>query len=85
MSNSAITDNSLCMQVFTAIAIFLGDGLYNLVKMVIVTARNFKAQQRARENLPTRNLAPKGDPFITFKHQITRVSGNCLLSCSTLQ
>lgn len=47
-------------RVFTAIAIFLGDGLYNLVKMVIVTARNFKAQQRARENLPTRNLAPKG-------------------------
>ncbi len=51
------------LQVFIAISIFLGDGLYNLVKMVILTGRNFWAQRKARDNLPTnsKGLGPKGE------------------------
>ena len=40
-------------QVFLAIAVFMGDGLYNLAKIGWVSARAFSAQRRSAGGLPT--------------------------------
>ena len=37
-------------KVFVAIALFLGDGLYNLVKIIILSARNAIAHKRAQKS-----------------------------------
>lgn len=37
-------------KVFVAIALFLGDGLYNLVKIIILSGRNVVAQRRAKKS-----------------------------------
>ena len=37
-------------KVFVAIALFLGDGLYNLVKIIILSVRNMIAQRRAKKS-----------------------------------
>ena len=43
-------------KVFVAIALFLGDGLYNLVKIIIMSGRNVVAQRRAKKTgLPVVN------------------------------
>lgn len=37
-------------KVFIAIALFLGDGLYNLVKIIILSVRNVIAQRKAKKS-----------------------------------
>jgi hypothetical protein len=47
------------MQVFIAISIILGDGLYNLVKIFIVIARELCSMQSKQHELPVQALEGK--------------------------
>lgn len=42
---------SHCLQVFIAIALILGDGLYNLIKIVIITIKEM-CNKSTMQNLP---------------------------------
>jgi len=44
------------LQVFIAISIILGDGLYNLVKIFFIIAREFCNAQSKQRNLPVQSL-----------------------------
>lgn len=46
----------LFMQVFIAISIILGDGLYNLVKIFVVIAKEFCSMQSKQRDLPVQAL-----------------------------
>lgn len=54
-------------KVFVAIALFLGDGLYNLVKIIILSVRNMLAQRRAKKSgLPVTAKAASESILLTL-------------------
>ena len=52
------------MQVFIAISIILGDGLYNLFKIFVVIAREFCSMQSKKRDLPVRALEAEGNMLL---------------------
>ena len=69
-------------KVFVAIALFLGDGLYNLVKIIILSVRNMIAQQKAKKSgLPvTAKTASESHSILLLYSQAE--SNSILLHCS---
>lgn len=45
-------DTSFCLQVFVAIALILGDGLYNLIKIIAITIKELCNINTKQNNLP---------------------------------
>lgn len=48
------------IQVFIAISVILGDGVYNLAKILFITAKSIYGSYKSREQLPILNV-PKGE------------------------
>lgn len=57
-------------QVFIAIALILGDGLYNLIKIIYVTAKEMCNKSTKQSNLPIVNEVIGEDAlfFLSFGH-----------------
>lgn len=75
-------------KVFVAIALFLGDGLYNLVKIIILSVRNMIAQQRAKKSGLPVSAKSASESHSTLLLLLTLLTQNSILllcSCKSLQ
>ena len=65
-------------KVFVAIALFLGDGLYNLVKIIILSARNAIAHKRAQKSgLPVTAKTGSESSMKTFSQAASPLIQQC--------